>query len=149
VLTITAALAGTNAVLLAKGGNAWFDLHGLLIGIRETPSDPQYYWLYAMFVSTLLPTLVHALIAAASVIQVVNIPWVQRWRQQAARDLPQHKAKQAWVQAYFFAIPLIALLAPLALLYALYQLLLAQGGTIGWWLLDSAKAVALFIQPTT
>ncbi len=149
VLTITAALASTNAILIAGGSEAWFDLPGLLTGVRTAPGDPQYYWLYAMFVSTLLPTLLHALIAAASVIQVVNIPWLRRWRQRAADQLPNHSARQAHVQAYFFFIPLLAAAAPCALLYGLYRLLLAHGGTLGCWLLDSAEAIALLILPAT
>jgi hypothetical protein len=149
VLTITAALAGTNATLITGGGEAWFDLPGLLAGVRAAPDDPQYYWLYAMFVSTLLPTLLHALVAAASVIQIVNVPWLRDWRLRAADQLPNHRARQAQAQVYFFFIPLLALIAPCALLYGLYRLLLAHGGALGWWLLDSAEAIALFILPAT
>ena len=142
VATITAALAFSNYLSIANGGTAWFDMLGLIEGIRDQPTNPEYYWLYAMFFSTLLPTLVHAFAAAASLIQIVHIPALQSWRQRAAAQLAHDRSLHIKVQAYFTAVPLIAIIAPIGLLLGLYGLFTAWGGALGHALLVCAEAIA-------
>ena len=95
-----------------------------------------------MFFSTLLPTLIHALTAAASLIQIGYIPILWRWRRRAAAQLAHDRSLHIKVQAYFTAVPLLAVFGPALLLLGLYGLFTAWGGALGHTLLDSAETIA-------
>lgn len=56
------------ANMAAGGGEAPFDLGGVIAEIRQSPADPAHYWVYFMFFSTLIPTLIHAGLAVVGMI---------------------------------------------------------------------------------
>jgi len=52
-----------------------FELYWLFDGIRTDPLSPDYWWLYVICFSTLLPTLIHFFIAAMAGILIVPQTW--------------------------------------------------------------------------
>ena len=106
---------------------------------------------YFMFLSTLLPTLVHLIIASMSLIFWIPMHWLKAitkgWKpEQIKNDLPKFLA--AWAYVSFF-VPL-AFLAPFLLLAVLLQVLLSagQGTQLANWLLTTTHTIAAWIDPS-
>ncbi|WP_164736753.1 DUF3742 family protein [Pararhodobacter zhoushanensis] len=72
--TLLLAVAGMNAL----SGSPWLDLDALFIGLRNSPEN--YWWLYLMLFSTLLPTAAHATLALLGLQGV----WPRAWRRRVA-----------------------------------------------------------------
>lgn len=71
VLTVAmvGAVRGLNTVHVLAGGSAdLVDLAGILDRVAATPADPAVWWIYITLFSTLLPSVVHAIAAAAWVL---------------------------------------------------------------------------------
>lgn len=102
----------------------------------ETAKD--YYWVHAMLLTTLIPTLVHFAIAGASL--TLWLP--QQWRHRIANNLEKNHYK-LWAASFYLTFtPIIGLFAPIALLYGLYLLVTAHGGWLGGVLLKWANLLA-------
>jgi hypothetical protein len=68
-ITTTAALQGLNILAFMGGADTPFiNLTGILNTLRERPGDPAVGWVYFMLFSTLLPSVAHLFLAAASVL---------------------------------------------------------------------------------
>ena len=125
-------------------GQDMFELYWLLDGLRNEPLSSDYWWLYVMCFSTLLPTLVHFLIAGLAA--VLWLP--QKARLWIADEVAQHnRVAERLALAYFSLMPVFALLMPAALLYGGYWLLSTHGATIGLGLLDELYSLAAMIDP--
>ena len=48
-----------NAAAIAGGGPPLVDIPGVLAAIRTDPRNPTHYWVYFLFFSTLIPTVIH------------------------------------------------------------------------------------------
>ncbi|MEM6387450.1 MAG: hypothetical protein AAF718_14565 [Pseudomonadota bacterium] len=119
--TLTLVIAGMNRL----AGIDFIDFGALFAGLRESPHD--YWWLYAMVFSTILPTLIHALIALLGAQGLV--PQILR---RPVANLMQSAPTADWRAA----------LAPLAV-GAIWTLPLAAIGAVfvaGWHLLGDALA---------
>jgi len=146
VLTITATLAMYNKLVFVGGHEAVVDLGVLFSGIREEPGNRSHYWVYAMFLSTLIPTFIHAVAASAAGIQAVSeFSPLKKWRQAAARQLERDAVGRAWAQMYLTFVPLLAIAVPIGFIYLLYLIIPAHGAPFGWWLLDISEATARWI----
>lgn len=91
VLTVQAfdALAGF------AGGKAVLPLKKLLDGMRAWPTEPEFWWLYALLLSTLLPSAVNAVIGCAS--------WLRSWPRVNAwllQRMPERKGTMADALVY-------------------------------------------------
>ena len=122
---------GAALVTVAAGANALagtevFPLHPLFDGLRGVPgaeTGPQdYWWLYAMVFSTLLPTLAHLTLAAASLTAVVAPLRPTLRRMVESRDSSQRDEMAAafalgtlWFAAVALAMAAVAAI-PLTLL---------------------------------
>jgi hypothetical protein len=152
-LTVTVGIAATNWVAQLGGGcgASVFDLQLLFDGIRVDALHPDYWWLYFMFLYTLVPTVVHMIIASLSVLL-----WVPRqtlaeltkdWREDQHKfDFP----KFIFAGGYLAVIAPLAVFMPIILVLVLIKLLFKIGGgyTFGAWLLDFLQTVASKIDPS-
>ena len=145
IITVFAALGLLNRVSLASpSGLLVFDPASLFSSIRNSPWELEYSWVYFMFFSTLLPTLVHFSAASTAFIQWIHWGLLRTWRLGAARDLETHGAKRLYAKIYLTLVPAVGFLAPILALWLLYLLLVAHGGAVGYWLLDLAEVVYIW-----
>ncbi|MDD5394203.1 MAG: hypothetical protein PHE17_14415 [Thiothrix sp.] len=152
-LTVTVGIAATNWVAQLGGGcgASVFDLQLLFDGIRVDALHPDYWWLYFMFLYTLVPTVLHMIIASLSVLL-----WVPRQKlTELTKDWrkDQHKfdfPKFIFAGGYLAVIAPLAVFMPIILVLVLIKLLFKIGGgyTFGAWLLDVLQTVASKIDPS-
>ena len=119
----------------------------LFDGIEAHPSAPEFWWVYAMLLSTMIPSFVNLMIGGASLVR--GIPWVTKLLLHLMPDLsPTSRSKvpphnQQWITvlltAQVFVGAAIGIAAQVFLAYVV----------IGWFLplfgldlLDLARAVA-------
>ena len=114
-------------------------LHTTLNEINQEATAKNYYWIYAMLLTTLIPTLLHFALAASAL--MLWLP--QTWRHRIANNLQHNHYKLLAASAYLTITPFIGILTPMLLLYGLYQLLIAHGGWLANGLLSWAKMLAL------
>ena len=77
VLTVAIILA--NWLSFLGGGHAVFDLQLAFSGLRNNPAGTEHWWLYAMLLTTLLPTLLHFVIAAVAFVLMVPRHVLNDW----------------------------------------------------------------------
>jgi hypothetical protein len=68
-LTIVMAVQAFDALAIHGGGTPVLPLEPLFNGISANPSAPEYWWLYALLLSTMLPSLVNLVIGGASLVR--------------------------------------------------------------------------------
>lgn len=143
VAMIIAAVAAFNALSVSGGGTAAVDLPALFSALRTEPEHPRFYWLYFMFLSTLIPTLVHLLIAGASVVQSLA-EWspLRQWRGMAAAEMDEDSVVRFNAALYLTLVPMSGFVVPLSLLWGMQHALLAHGGWLGHRLIDWAEMVS-------
>ena len=140
----TLLLAGINAISLAVDGKAIMDLISLFDGLKENPGALEYSWIHFMMLSTLIPTLLHFIIAGFALVLVMP-SWLRKW------VLSQWNERgDANYVAFFYIsfIPILGLIGPLMLLWGLWELLTAWGGYVGWGLLAWMRDIAGLIDPS-
>ncbi|MCB1736605.1 MAG: hypothetical protein KDI42_00615 [Gammaproteobacteria bacterium] len=142
VATVVAALALANRLSLAGGGSWVVDLGALFRELREAPGDSAHWWVYFMFLSTLIPTLIHLLVVGASVMQALA-EWtpLKAWRERAAAQMDGHAVHRFNAGLYLTLVPMSGLVLPMAVMWGLFQLLAAHGGWLGFRVLDWAEMV--------
>lgn len=111
-----------NDLRLTAGKDMVLNLVDLLKGMENNPANPDFYWIYFMLFSTLLPTLVHFALAGASVVlwfpAKIRHELVKKWHNDADKKL------EIWF--YVSIMPVLGFaIAPTVLFYSL------------WWLLSS------------
>lgn len=96
------AVQGFDALALHSGKPAVLPLAPFFDGLRATPSAPEFYWIWALLVTTLLPSLVNAVLGCASLLR--GIPSLNRWvlaqmpeKRAAAESLVHHRLRVAGV----------------------------------------------------
>jgi hypothetical protein len=117
-------------------------LHDLFDGIVNKPAAPEFWWVYAMLLSTMIPSLVNLMIGGASLTR--GIPWLTAL---LLNNMPDRRAPDALERTW------IALLLTLQMFVGGLFGIAAQGVlaviVIGWLLpvigfdlLDMARGVA-------
>lgn len=137
---------GKDAVLLPLGD--------LFAGIKADPTAPEYWWVYLLLLSTMIPSLVNLMIGGASLLS--GIPW---FTSLLLRNMPANEAppllERTWMTllltVQMFLGGLFGIAVQAALAYGVIGLLLPA---IGWDLLDLARGTAslnlpqrLFLSP--
>ena len=113
-------------------------LQKILTDLKTNGDNLNNYWVYAMLLSTLIPTLVHFIIAATAL--TLWLP--QHWRHWVASNLHQNYIKVLIATTYITITPFIGIAAAGALVYGLYQLIHTQGHWLASLLLDWANWLA-------
>jgi hypothetical protein len=104
-------MAVANRLAVEGGGAAVVNLDALLTGIGDNPGNPVYYWIYLMLLTTLVPTALHAFVAALAFVNWVGqAPVLEQWRARAAADLHQD-VHQRWAATFYLALVPVAALA--------------------------------------
>jgi len=117
-------------------------LDQLFNGIAANPTAPEYWWAYAMLLSTMIPSLLNLMIGGASLLR--GVPWITA---ALLRAMPERRAPrsfdQAWIAlvltAQVFLGGLLGIAAQAFLVYVVIGLLLPL---FGLDLLGLARAVA-------
>ena len=65
------AIQAFDALALHAGGQAVLPLHTLLAELQAHPAEPEFWWIYALLLSTLLPSAVNAVVGCTS--------WLRSW----------------------------------------------------------------------
>lgn len=68
-LTMVVGVQTFNALAVHGGGASVLSLEALFEGIAAHPSAPEYWWLYALLLSTMIPSLVNLVIGGASLLR--------------------------------------------------------------------------------
>lgn len=142
----TLLLSLLNLATVAWGGSPLLDLQLLLDGLALEPDALEFGWIHFMMLSTLIPTLIHFFVAGFAVVLLLLPECLRRW-------ILLHWRKSEDVRRVAFVwtslVPLLALAGPALLLWGLYALLTARGGTVGYLLLAWVHAIALAVDPST
>lgn len=116
----------------------------------QNPFDSRYMWLYFMFLSTLIPTFIHLILASWAVVMWIPTKILERmhkdWKKkQLQKDFPKFIA----VTGYFSVFIPIAVIAPIIILVILHFLLINQGYAVafGKSLLESMDILAHWVNP--
>ena len=138
--------------LFQQGGHYGpiLDLNIVFNDLRIDPYNSRYAWMYLIFLSTLIPTFVHLILAAWAVVM-----WVpakahkqlhKKWEEnQLQYDFPKFTA----VTLYFSVFLPLAVIAPALVLYGLHLVLIQYGYVfiMGESLLDSMEILAHWVNP--
>jgi hypothetical protein len=129
------------------GGAPVLPLDPLLNGIAAHPTAPEYWWLYALLLSTMIPSLVNLVIGGASLVRgVPGLPAL------LLRSMPARSAVLRWDRTWI-AFVLTGQIAVGGALGIAAQAFLAVGiisyvmPWLGLGLLDMARDVAAFNLP--
>lgn len=138
-LAVLLAVIGLNA---AAGGGpqaGLVDLPAFLADLRANPQD--YWWLYLGFLTTLLPTVLHGVVAVISLGPALSRKVTGRWARLVAATEADWLAKQEvyWGVSLWLAL---SFAAPIILLWWIYQGLRAAHLPVGKGLLWLAEGVA-------
>jgi hypothetical protein len=68
-LTMVMGVQAFDALAVHGGGAAVLPLEPLFTGIAEHPTTPEYWWLYALLLSTMIPSLVNLVIGGTSLVR--------------------------------------------------------------------------------
>ena len=132
-----------DAMAVRGGGQAVLPLHTLLADMQARPAEPEFWWIYALLLSTLLPSAANAVVGCTSWLR--SWPWLNDRLLRQMPDRVGHKAETlvyrrisvaAWLTAQLAVGTLMGLLALGLWVWALL------GGLMPWAglnLLDSMR----------
>jgi hypothetical protein len=146
-LTMVVGVQAFDALAVHGGGAPVLPLEPLFKGITEYPAAPEYWWLYALLLSTMIPSLVNLVIGGTSFVR--GLPGVPSL---ILRYIPERGAVLKW-DRHWIATVLTAQIAAGAALGIAAQVFLVWiiiGYVMpffGLELLDMARDVAAFDLP--
>ena len=154
VLLVVAMVIGVQAfdelAVLGSGDpvKVVLSLHALFEGIAAKPAEPEYWWVYALLLSTMIPSLVNLAIGGASLARgVPGVPALLLKFMPA--DRAPTAANRGWIatvltgQVFFGAF--LGVAAQVLLIWGIGYYLMPK---VGLSLLDIARATADFDLPT-
>ena len=142
-LTTVAAAALFDRLHELGGGAGFYDLSAKLAEIAADPRAPQWWWIYAMLLSTLIPTAIHFAIALGSLVVSGLLP--RRWIADQIETLREDADFRLWPTLLLT----IETLLPAAIVAGGFWWLVTVVPTglpwIGEWLLAASQAIAAAI----
>jgi hypothetical protein len=156
---LAAAIIALLAVTMVIGVQAFDDLaeHGggkpvlplgpFFDGLRAHPTAPEYWWVYALLFSTMIPSIINLMIGGASLMRgVPDVPSL------LLRFMPANKAVPTFDRAWIATVltlqlvggAILGIVVQFALVYAVFGYVMPW---LGLELLDMARAVADFDLP--
>src|ERR1700732_3414031 len=146
-LTMVVGVQAFDALAVHGGGNPVLPLGALFDGIAANPSAPEYWWLYALLLSTMIPSLVNLVIGGASFVRgLPGLPSLLLRFIPAQGNVP--KFDRAWIATILTAQ--VAAGAALGIAAQAFLALVIIGYVMpffGLELLDMARDVATFNLP--
>jgi hypothetical protein len=146
-LTMVIGVQAFDGLAMHSGGKPVLPLDALFDGIAAHPAEPEYWWLYALLLSSMIPSLINLMIGGASLLRgVPGLPSL------ILQFMPVGKAVPTFDRAWI-ALVLTLQIVVGAILGVLAQALLVVGviGYVMPWLglglLDLARNVAAFNLP--
>lgn len=146
-LVMTVAVQAFDGLAVYGGGKPVLPLDALFDGIAVHPQAPEYWWVYALLLSTLLPSLINLMIGGASLMRgFPGVPPLLR------RFMPEGRAVPTFDRAWIGLVLTFQVVGG-AVAGALAQVLLAVAVVIyvmpwfGLGLIDMARDVAAFNLP--
>jgi hypothetical protein len=129
------------------GGEPVLPLDDLFDGISENPAEPEYWWAYALLLSSMIPSLINLAIGGMAFTR--GIPWLGRLLLQwipEGKAVPEYKRQPAAIglTIQMFAGAGLGIAAQALLAWGLIFHLMPS---IGLDLLEMARAVAAFDLP--
>jgi hypothetical protein len=146
-ITMVIGVQAFDGLAVHGGGEPVLRLDALLDGIAGHPAEPEYWWLYALLLSSMIPSLINLMIGGASLLR--GLPGLPSL---ILRFMPVGKAVPAFDRAWI-ALVLTLQIVVGAILGVAAQILLVVGviGYVMPWLglglLDLARDVAAFNLP--
>ena len=121
-------LAVVNALVCFNGFPVPFALDDFYMGMVFMPLHGDHWWLYFLFFSTVIPTVIHASLASLALIALIPHQYLsqlgEKWKK---KEIKRNFRRFSAVWLYLSLAPIVALLAPLYLLWGLYLLLKNYG----------------------
>ena len=122
-------------------------LDPLFDGIAKDPAAPEYWWVYALLLSTMIPSIINLAIGGMAFTR--GIPWLARLLLQwipEGKAVPEYKRQPAAIglTIQMFAGAFLGIAAQAFLAWVLISM---SCHAIGLGLLDTARAVAAFDLP--
>ncbi len=150
-LVMVVALSGINVLSASLNGQQIINLRLIFDGLATDPLRPEFWWLYFILFSTLIPTMLHMLVASWSLFLWLPQHWLD-WSTRAWRvkQLQYDSFKFFGVWGYWTLFAPLVLLAPLLLLGLLWLILKdwGHGVYLGGWLLTVMQNLAQTIDPS-
>ena len=146
-LTMVVVIQAFDDFVVYSGGTPVLPLESLLDGIAKNPAAPQYWWIYALLLAGILPSLINLMIGGASL-----IPGVPGLPTLLLSFMPEGKAVPAFDRTWLSIILTLQIFLGVILGIAA-EGFLAAGlivyimPAVGLGLLDQARAVASFDVP--
>jgi hypothetical protein len=98
-LTMVIAVQAFNALVAAGGDAPFMPLDPLFDGIAKDPAAPEYWWIYALLLASMIPSLLNLMIGGASLISgVPGVPLL------IVRFMPETKAVPAFDRAWLAVV---------------------------------------------
>jgi hypothetical protein len=132
---------------LAVRGKAVLPLNPFFDGIAATPTAPEYWWVYALLFSTMIPSIINLMIGGASLMRgAPGLPSL------LLRFMPANRAVPAFDRAWIATVltlqlvggAMLGIVVQFALIYAVFGYVMPW---LGLELLDMARAVAAWDLP--
>jgi hypothetical protein len=146
-LTMVIGVQAFDELALHGGGKPVLPLDALFDGIAKHPAAPEYWWAYALLLSSMIPSLINLAIGGMAFTR--GIPWLARlilnWIPEG-KAVPEYKRQPAAIglTVQMFAGAGLGIAAQAFLAWGLIFHLMPW---IGLDLLDMARAVAAFDLP--
>ncbi|MGB6494604.1 MAG: hypothetical protein WBF00_13720 [Methylocella sp.] len=147
-LTMVLGVQTFDELAVHGGGKPVLPLDTLFDGIAKNPAAPEYWWAYALLLSSMIPSLINLMISGMAFTR--GIPWLARLLLQwipEGKAVPGYKRQPAAIglTVQMFAGAFLGIAAQGFLAWGLIFHVMPW---IGLDLLDMARAVAAFDLPT-
>jgi hypothetical protein len=138
---------GFDALAVHGGGTPVLPLDALFNGLAVHPSAPEYWWLYALLLSTMIPSLVNLVIGGASLVRgLPGLPTLLLQKIPGQGNVP--KFDRAWIATVLTAqVAAGAALDIAAQVFLVWVIIGHVMPLFGLEMLDMARGVADFNLP--
>jgi hypothetical protein len=146
-ITMVIGVQAFDGLAMHRGGTPVLPLDALFNGIAAHPADPEYWWVYALLLSTVIPSLINLMIGGASLLR--GVPAMPSL---ILRFMPVGKAVPDFDRAWIALVLTLQIVVGVILGVAAQALLVVVviGYVMPWLglgLLDMARDVAAFNLP--
>lgn len=125
-------------------GKELFEINMVLGRIESDPSNQDNWWIYAMLLTTLIPTFIHFLIACTSIVLFPSKDWLNK----RAEELPNCHFSRFWAWIYLSLTPVIVILITTIILYLIFTTFDNWVQFAGKALLEWSEFISTHVNPS-